>query len=162
MNAGICSLRMPSMPRLLHAHRALDGGVLAQQGEIAVLIVSRPSGDACENGRGRPKARFFRIPCQQQQKLTPAVGMMSFPTPDPWVSSPSLDACSWPPPCLLHSPPSLPKPERSKRQQKLNKNRARPGFFYGAELLAMDLFSRRRDLELQIRCAWRPLTAVDP
>ena len=35
-------------------------------------------------------------------------------------------------------------------------------FFCGAELLAMDLFSRRRDLELQIRCACRPLAAVDP
>ena len=29
------------------------------------------------------ESRFFRIPCQQQQKLTPAVGMMlrSFPPP---------------------------------------------------------------------------------
>ena len=34
---------------------------------------------------------------------------------------------------------------------KLNKNRASPGFFYAGELLSTDLFSRKRDLELQIR-----------
>jgi hypothetical protein len=53
------------------------------KGKIAVFIMSRPPGDASENDRERPKARLFRIPCQQQQKLTPAVGMMplSFPPP---------------------------------------------------------------------------------
>ena len=125
---------------MLDAHRTFDGVLLAQQGEIAVLLMPRPPGDASEISKERPKRRRFRMSYQQRQKLTRTPGLC-------------------PVRCSHHQAfQSLSDPNAS---SKPNNNPDNPGF-YGEEPVAMVLFSNQRDLELQIKDAKGTLAAVDP
>ena len=61
---------------MLDANRTLHGGLLAQQGEIALLLMPGPRGEASEYRRGAASRWIFRIPYQQQQQLRAAAGMI--------------------------------------------------------------------------------------
>ena len=61
---------------MLNANRTLHGGLLAQQGEIALLLMPGPRGDAFEHKRGSANRWIYRIPCQRQQQLRSAGGMI--------------------------------------------------------------------------------------
>ena len=146
---------------MLDAHRTLDGGLLAQQGEIALFLMPRPQGDAFENGRGRWQHRLFGIPWKQQQKLTPTLGMMKnqhllnhgFPRRRRMHAlGHSHIGCTQHRAFKSLSDPHAPS--------NLNNNRASPGF-YGEKPIEIALFFHQRDLELQIRRASRRLAAVD-
>ena len=64
---------------MLDANRTLHGGLLAQQGEIALLLMPGPRGEASEYRRGAASRWIFRIPYQRQQQLRAAAGMI------PWT-----------------------------------------------------------------------------
>ena len=146
---------------MFNAHRTVNGVLLAQQGEIAVLLMPRSPGQPSGNSRRAAKDKFFRIPCQRQQKLIQGMGMMlrSYHLNHGFPRRRWMHASGHCHVCCTHHQALQGLSRRSIRNPKI---RAETRFFYGSAATAILFFSDQRDLELQIKGARGTLAVVNP